>query len=167
MPWRGMSLMEQRLQLVTDYRTGFFTVTELAEQYGISRKTVYKWIDRAEEAETMITGLIERSRRPHHSPHATDPALITRLVAVRKRHPRWGARKLLGVTQRADPDRAWPKRSTVCEALKREGLITPRARARRLGHPPSVLVPITAPNGTWTTDFKVSFAPAIGGTATR
>jgi putative transposase len=157
MPWRERSLMDQRLQLVTDYRTGFFTVTELADQYGISRKTAYKWIDRYEEADATVAGVIEQSRRPHHSPGATDAAVVARLIAVRKRHPRWGAKKLLAVAARTDPDVVWPTRSTVCDVLKREGLVTPRARRRRIGHPPSVLVPITAPNGTWTTDFKGEF----------
>ena len=46
MPWHEMSPMEQRLQLVRDYRSGLFSMTELAEQYGISRKTGYKWVDR-------------------------------------------------------------------------------------------------------------------------
>ena len=41
MPWPERSPMDQRLQLVQDYRSGLFTMTELAEQYGISRKTGY------------------------------------------------------------------------------------------------------------------------------
>jgi putative transposase len=156
MPWREMSPMDQRLQLVTDYRTGFFTVTELAAQYGISRKTAYKWIERAEEAEASVD-VIERSRRPHHSPKATEADVVARLIALRKRYPQWGAKKLLGVAARLDPDVAWPSRSTVCDLLKRAGLVTARSRRPRIGHPPSVLAPITAANGTWTTDFKGEF----------
>jgi putative transposase len=157
MPWREMSPMDQRLQLVTDYHSGFFTVTELAEQYGISRKTAYKWIERDAKAEATSVGVMERSRRPHHSPTATDAEVVARLLALRKRHPRWGARKLLAVGARRDPDAAWPRRSTVCDLLKRAGLVTPRPRRRPIGHPPSVLAPITAPNTTWTTDFKGEF----------
>ena len=46
MPWPERSPMDQRRQLVQVYRSGLFTMTELAEQYGISRKTGYKWIGR-------------------------------------------------------------------------------------------------------------------------
>ena len=116
MPWRELSPMEQRLELVQEYASGLFTMTELAAQYGISRKTGYLWVDRytAEGA----AGLQDRSRRPHTSPQATDAALIEALVAQRRRHPRWGAKKLLAVVKRTQPDAAWPARSTVNDALK-------------------------------------------------
>jgi hypothetical protein len=35
--------------------------------------------------------------------------LVDALVAVRRRHPRWGAKKLLAVAHRQDPSAAWPK----------------------------------------------------------
>ena len=57
MPWHEMSPMEQRLQLVRDYLSGLFSMTELAEQYGISRKTGYKWVDRYEAAEADASAL--------------------------------------------------------------------------------------------------------------
>jgi hypothetical protein len=39
MPWQELLPMDQRMHLVTEYQSGRFTMTELAEQYGISRKT--------------------------------------------------------------------------------------------------------------------------------
>ena len=42
MPWRETSPMEQRLQFVQEYESGLFTMTELAAEYRISRKTGYK-----------------------------------------------------------------------------------------------------------------------------
>ena len=44
MPWREMSPMEQRADFVREFEGGLFTMTELAAQYGISRKTGYKWV---------------------------------------------------------------------------------------------------------------------------
>jgi hypothetical protein len=35
MAWREMSPMDQRMQFVTEHATGLFTMTELAEQYGV------------------------------------------------------------------------------------------------------------------------------------
>jgi transposase len=101
-------------------------MTELAAQYAISRKTGYKWLERY-DAEG-VDGLSDRSRRPHESPQATDPDLVERLLALRRRHPRWGAKKLLAVAARRDPDAPWPSRSTVCTWLKDRGLVTPPRR---------------------------------------
>src|SRR6185312_912912 len=99
MPWRETSPMEQRVEFVREYATALFTMTELAAQYGISRKTGYKWV--AEYEAHGALGLCDRSRRPHHSPQATDVALIEAVVALRRRHPRWGATKLLAVAARS------------------------------------------------------------------
>jgi putative transposase len=68
-----------------------------------------------------------------------------------------GAKKLLAVGARTVPEVVWPGRSTVCDVLKRAGLVPPRTRRPRLPHGPSELAPVTSPNGTWTTDFKGEF----------
>ena len=162
MPWHEMSPMEQRLQLVRDYRSGFFTMTELAAQYGVSRKTAYKWVERIEAADTPVAALVDRSRRPHTSPCATEPAVIEALVALRRRHPRWGPKKLLVLGAKQYPDWAWPSRTTASDLLKRAGLVPARRRAPARGRLPSSLAPITGPNMTWTTDFKGQFRTGDG-----
>jgi putative transposase len=161
MPWRERSPMEQRLEFVREYETELFTMTELAAQYGISRKTGYKWV--AEYAARGAPGLCDRSRRPHRSPHATDPTLVETVLALRRRHPRWGAKKLLAVAARREPDAAWPSRATVCAHLKAHGLVTgPRRRPATPHAPRSPLAPITAANEVWTTDFKGEFRTGDG-----
>jgi putative transposase len=161
MPWREMSPMEARLAFIREFETELFTMTDLAAQYGISRKTGYKWLDRY-EAEGA-PGLLDRSRRPHHSPQATDPELVEALLAHRRRHPRWGAKKLLAVAARQQPHAGWPSRSTVCAWLKQRGLVAPRRRRARSPHAPaSPLAPITAVNQVWTTDFKGEFRTGDG-----
>src|SRR5437879_3449080 len=101
MPWRETSPMEERVEFVREFASGLFTMTELAAQYRISRKTGYKWLGRHEEE--GVLGLQDRSRRPHHSPHATEAELLAALIALRKRHPRWGPKKLLPVAARRAP----------------------------------------------------------------
>ena len=156
MPWREMSPMEQRLDFLREYDTELFTMTELAAHYGVSRKTAYKWLERYHvEGER---GVLDRSRRPHHSPQATPAEVVDAVVALRRRHPRWGAKKLLAILRRRDPAAAWPARSTVCDLLKQRGLVEssrPRCRAPVSPRPP--LAPITAVNQVWTTDFKGEF----------
>src|SRR6476660_8977223 len=161
MPWRETSPMEQRVEFVREYATELFTMTELAAQYGISRKTGYKWV--AEYEAHGALGSCDRSRRPHHSPHATEAALIETVLALRRRHPRWGATKLLAVAARRDPAAAWPSRATVCTHLKAHGLVAPARRRPPTPHAPrSPLVPVTAPNAVWTTDFKGEFRTGDG-----
>lgn len=161
MPWREMLPMDQRLQFVTEFRSGLFTMTELVAHYGISRKTGYKWVERFEA--TGVTGLADQSRRPHESPTATDPELVKAVLALRHRHPRWGAKKLLAVLARRAPTTTWPGRSTVCDLLTRAGLVRPRRRrASRPETGPTALAAIVAANGTWTTDFKGAFRTGDG-----
>jgi transposase InsO family protein len=159
MPWRETSPMEQRLEFVREYGTGLFTVTELVEQYGISRKTGYKWLERY--AAEGASGLQDRSRRPHTSPHATDAERLAELLRLRQRHPRWGAKKLLAVAARRAPTAAWPCPSTVAAQLKARGLITRRRRQRPLVVA-STRAPITHANAVWTTDYKGEFLTGDG-----
>jgi transposase len=65
-------------------------MTELCDQYAISRKTGYKWVARYET--DGRAGLVDRSRRPRRSPTATDPEIVTRLCEARRGHPTWSAR---------------------------------------------------------------------------
>jgi putative transposase len=161
MPWHEVTPVEQRLDFIRDYATELFTMTDLAAQYGISRKTGYKWV--ARYAAEGAWGLADRSRRPQESPHATAPDLVAALLAVRRRHPRWGAKKLLAMARRGDPHAAWPSRSTVCDLLTARGLVIPRRRAQRTDHAPaSPLTAMTAANQVWTTDFKGEFRTGDG-----
>jgi transposase InsO family protein len=143
------------VQFISEYQTGLWSMTELAAQYSISRKTGYKWVERS--ATGGLAALLDQSRRPRTQPTATDPALVDALLAVRRRHPSWGAKKLLAVARQQDAAAAWPSRSTVCDLLRRAGVVVPRPRRPRVPRGHHVLSPITAANDTWTTDFKGEF----------
>jgi len=160
MPWREMLLMDQRVQFIADFQRAIFDVAELARRYGISRKTAYKWIDRYDAAGPA--GLIDQSRRPAHSPQATSAPIIAALLTLRGRHPTWGAKKLLKVLSTRQPTWILPARSTVCDQLDRAGLITTSRRRAVPAHPGRPLIAMTAPNGTWTADFKGQFKTRNG-----
>jgi putative transposase len=155
MPWRERSPVDLRVQFISEYQSDLWSMTELAAQYGISRKTGYKWVARYESGGPTALG--DHSRRPHQHPATTDAAVVEALVVVRRRHPHWGAKKLLATVKREQPKTAWPSRSTVCDLLRRHGLIVPRQRRRRVPHGGHTLAPIGGPNATWTTDFKGEF----------
>jgi transposase InsO family protein len=152
--------MDQRVQFIADYQRDVFDVAELARRYGISRKTAYKWIDRY--AADGPGGLVDRSRRPTRCPHATPAPIVAALLEVRRHHPSWGAKKLLKVVAKRQPTWTLPARSTVCDLLDRAGVI-PRSKRRTVpAHPGRPLIPMAAPNGTWTADFKGQFKTRNG-----
>lgn len=158
MPWSEVSPMDQRLQLVAEYLTGLYSMTELAATYGVSRRIGYYWVDRYHED----GDLSPRSRRPRTSPTATPVPLVEHLCAARRAHPTWGAGKLRHWLQRQAPDGAWPCRDTIHEVLRRHGLVRARRPRRPTCHPPVHLTTPTQPNLVWTTDYKGEFKTGDG-----
>jgi putative transposase len=152
--------MDQKTQFIADYLRQTLSVTELCLHYGISRKTAYKWISRYHEA--GAAGLQDRSRKPLSCPHQTEPDLLEAVLEARRRHPTWGAKKLLKLLRKSDPERDWPARSTVCDLLARHGLIKKPRKRRHLGHPGKPATVITAPNQVWCADFKGQFKTRDG-----
>ena len=69
MAWKGVTVSEQRENFLRDYGLKYFSLTELAESYSISRKTAYKWIGSYQELGRG--GLEDQSRRPHSCPWQT------------------------------------------------------------------------------------------------
>jgi putative transposase len=160
MPWRSSLPMDLRMQFIADYLRRLAPISELCHEYEISRKTAYKWIDRY-EAEGAA-GLVDRSRRPHHFPHATPADLVKALLAKRRRHPGWGAKKLLKLLSQDQPDCQWPARSTACDILSRHNLVPESRRRRPVGHPGKPTTVITTPNQVWAADFKGQFKTRDG-----
>jgi transposase InsO family protein len=160
MPWQGVMPVDLRLEFTRAYASGLFTMTDLCDQYAISRKTGYKWVDRYEA--DGRAGLADRSRRPHHMPRLTDRRVVEQLCEARRRHPTWSARKLIAVLRRQHPALPWPTRSTGCALLKAHGLVRARRHRRRTRAPHTPLPAITRANEVWTTDFKGEFRTGDG-----
>ena len=160
MPWEHSLPMDQKTQFVSEFLRHTISVTELCDRYGISRKTGYKWIDRY-QAEGPA-GLADRSRRPHSSPDETPEPLRLAIIEARRLHPSWGGKKLLKHLKSKNPQVDWPSRWTVCEILRREGLVRQRTRRRKPGHPGKPISIATAPNDLWCVDFKGQFKTRDG-----
>ena len=157
--------MDQRVQFIADYQRDACNVAELARRYGISRKTAYKWMDRYQT--DGPGGLLDRSRRPTHAPTAIPTAVVDALLAVRRHHPTWGAKKLLKIVSTRHPSWAWPARRTVCNLLERAGLITTARRRTTPAHPGRPLLPMSAPNGRGRRTSRATSRRAIRCTAIR
>ena len=79
MPWNETSAMDQRMHFIAD-------------------PTGYKWVQRYVDA--GAAGLMEPSRRPVRCPHATPSDLVEAILEARRKHPTWGAKKLLALLWR-------------------------------------------------------------------
>ncbi len=160
MPWSETTKMRERMRFVLDAEEELFTMTELCQRFGISRVTGHKWLKRFRGE--GVRGLEDLSRAPQHSPHQTPAAIVEMLVGARRRHPNWGARKLILWLQRRQPGLALPAPSTASDILKGLGLITPRRRRRHLPQSGRGLTEALAPNQVWTADFKGQFRTRDG-----
>lgn len=146
MPWTEATSMSLRSEFVALAESHGLSVSELARRFGISRKTAYKWLQRAAAGEPMQ----DRSRRPQASPRRTADTLETQVVALRRQHPCWGGRKLARVLLNHGHDPV-PAPSTITHILRRHGLLSTDAegvplRWQRFEH--------AAPNALWQMDFK-------------
>src|SRR3989304_1838102 len=111
MPWKGVTVSEERQRFLEDYELRYYSVSDLADRFSVSRRTAHKWIRRFKDFGQ--NGFHDLSRRPYNSPSQTDPATAQELVSLRKAHPSWGARKLLDLMHHRDPARHLPSPSTV------------------------------------------------------
>ena len=111
MPWKESRVVDQRLQFLSAYQRDEATVTDLCYEFGVSRPTAYKWINRYKEAGPE--GLLDLSRKPHGCPHGTPEEIENEILALRKRFPSWGARKLKAKLERMSPKVSWPAVSTI------------------------------------------------------
>jgi transposase InsO family protein len=144
MPWREVSVMDQRREFVRLATQTGANRRELCRRFGIHPDTGYKWLARWQAAQELA----DRSRRPCSSPRRTDCKLEECILAVRDAHPAWGARKIVRYLERAGVRP--PVFSTVHEILRRTGRIKPPAG----GAVASRRFEMSAPNLLWQMDFK-------------
>jgi transposase InsO family protein len=154
MPWKESVAMDERVQMVCAYQSGQ-AKSDLAFAYGVSRKTIYKWLNRFKHE--SWDGLRERARAPHAHPNASDPEIVRRIVELRAEHPFWGAPKLRQKLLEAYGPERTPAESTVSAILKRHGLTRPAGRIARATPSSAPLRHVTAANQLWTIDVKGQF----------
>ena len=152
--------MDQRVAFIADYLRDEWTLTELATRYQISRKTAYKWIARYDA--DSAPGLLERSRAPHEHGRAHPAALREVVLALRRRHPHRGPKKLLAMLAEREPAVEWPSASTIGDWLREAALSAPRRRRRYVVPLTQPLAAAHAPNDVWTADFKGWFRTGDG-----
>lgn len=155
MPWMEATKVDQRLQFVLRVTREEWSVVEACREFGVSRPTGYKWLERYEE--DGLDGLYDRSRAPHVIPHKTDEQLEELICALRRRYSQFGPKKLRAWLSRQHPDTQWPAASTIGDILKRNGLVEDRKRRKKTPPATQPLAAADAPNKVWSADFKGQF----------
>jgi transposase InsO family protein len=156
MPWQEVSALTLKYEFVMFAQQEGCNVSQLCKSYNISRKTGYKLINRF--SELGVEGLLDLSRRPHNSPLKSADIVETAIVALRKKHPTWGGRKLKSRLETLGHQDV-PAPSTITEILRRKKLLDP---AESLKHTAFISFEHPEPNDLWQMDFKGHFAMRQG-----
>ena len=92
MPWKETCVKNERTMMISEYLSGDFSIAEVARRRGVSRKTVYKWIERYDQGSAQ--GLQDASRAAHHHRNAISPQMEAAILEWKAKRPLWGAPKI-------------------------------------------------------------------------
>ena len=159
MAWEQYKVEDQRFRLVMAYHARHGSMTTLCRQYGISRKTGYKWYQRfLEQGED---GLKDLPKTPLSPARLFSENHIERAIDLKLRYRKWGPKKIVAKLNELYPSENWPSPTRLYEIFKQYHLVTSRRIRGR--------VPATAPlgdfkdcNNTWAIDLKGWFQTGDG-----
>src|SRR5499427_3099084 len=155
MPWKEVTAVNERMEFVARLKGGE-RMSDLCREFGISRKTGYKFEQRYDQQGPR--GLYDVSRRPRRLARQISPGIQTAILELKREKPTWGAAKIHEVLGREHPQMELPVRSTIHDLLDRYGLVKKRAKRRRYHAYPTLQEQnIQAPNQLWCADFKGQF----------
>ena len=144
--------MSQKIEFVKKASRARANISSLCREYGISRQTGHKWLERYRAG--GFDGLQELSRRPQHAPNATGEELILAIIEAREAHATWGPKKLEIVLKRRYGERT-PSRATIARILDRFGRVQKRHKLRAKSVIESAPeIEAKKSNEVWSVDFK-------------
>lgn len=161
MPWEVTGPVQERQRLIEALMEGRHTMTELAQRFGTSRKTIYKWIARFKSEGPA--GLFDRGHAAKSHPNATPAEVAAALIRAKNARPTWGPLKLKPLAEDGpEIAAAWPAPSTRSAILDRAGLVKRRRRRRRVPRHQGHLSVAHQANDVWCIDFKGWFRTGDG-----
>jgi putative transposase len=151
MAWKETQKMDQRIEFaMRAVNAGSFS--ELCREYGISRKTGYKWRERF--VANGVEGMEEESRRPQSHASELGEEVACRIVRLKTTHSHWGARKIRELYRRKYGGEL-PSESSFKRVMERAGLTKKRRRqSQEESGRLEAQVEVSEPNDLWTVDFK-------------
>jgi transposase len=123
-----LSKVEQRYDAVLAVIRDGLTISEAALTYGVSRQSIYRWMQRYEQG--GLAALAERSHRPRSCPHQIDAQVEDRIITLRRVHPSWGPIRLQYHLEQEGL--VVPSHMAIYRALVRHHLIEPKAQRKKL-----------------------------------
>lgn len=148
MPWESKSVEELRKEFALAAKE-CHNFSALCREFGITRKTGYKWLERYTAGEDLSN----RSRKPLHTPNKTPKDVELRILKLRSENPGWGAKTLKQVLENEGATDI-PCVKTVNNILNRYGCISPE---ESLKHKAFTRFEKEHCNEMWQTDFKGQF----------
>ena len=154
MPWNESTKMDEKLKFVSRYLDGEKIAT-LCQEFGISRVTGHKIIDRYKDS--GLEAFTDRSRRPFRQANRLPFQVEQLIVNLKKEFPTWGAPKLRDRLHTHYPELALPAKSTVHAVLDRHGLVKKKRRRQYPKLTGTNLSDLKEPNALWCVDYKGEF----------
>jgi transposase InsO family protein len=154
MPWKETTTMEQKVEFICEWLTEKYTITELCNEFEISRPTGYRLIQRYEKS--GIEGLLDQSRAPINHPNRTKDEIKNEILSLKGKYTKWGAKKIRILLFNHFTAEEIPSVITVHNILSKNGLVCPQRRLRRV----KPIYPIFDPkecNEVWSADYKGKF----------
>ena len=147
MPWKDKTVEELRKEFA-EAAKDCSNFSSLCREFGITRATGYKWVERYKEDEALS----DRSRRPKVIANKTTEAIEAQIIEARMIHPGWGAKKIKLSLENKGVE--MPCIKTVNNILNRYGCIS---REESLKHKAFTRFEKERCNEMWQTDFKGEF----------
>jgi transposase InsO family protein len=122
--------MSEKIEIVLAAERPGVVLKDLCSAMGVHRDTLHEW--RRRFRESGLDGLVERSRRPLHSPGQTSAALEDEVVRLRKELPENGA-DVIGWHLRRGGWADVPSDRTIHRILVRRGMVVPQPNKRPKG----------------------------------
>lgn len=160
MPWKDVKPMQEKLLFIADYLRQASKFSQLCQQYGISRKTGYKWVERYGQG--GLDALAEQSRRRHTQATRTPYAVEQLILQLRSQRDAPGPKKIKALLTARLHEADIPSTTTIYNILKRAGKVEPRHRIRRIVVQAGPLQSAQQPNELWSADFKGQFKTRDG-----
>ncbi len=149
MAWEERTVEQMREEFVRRVLAQEQPKAALCREYGISRPTGDKWIERFQQGESLS----DRSRAPKSIPGRISAETETKIIQLRKQYPALGAVKLRRIMENAGYTDL-PCARTFNNIFQRNGLIEPESS---LAATPNQRFEKSVPNEMWQADFKGHF----------
>ncbi len=151
MPWKDKTVEELRKEFIMEAtRTNNFS--SLCREFGITRRTGYKWLERAANNQALSDLSHARKNITNKTPQETEQLILS----LRCENPAWGAKTLRKVLLNQGYDDL-PSVKTFNNILKRNNCIAPEEAMKRK---PFCRFEKERCNEMWQTDFKGEFLMA-------